>query len=478
MTRRTEAEAMPDQVAQLRVPPQSIEAECSVLGALLLDNRVFDRVGDVLTDADFYRYEHRLIYAAITELITASRPADTITVFENLQSSGKGESVGGLAYLGELATYIPSPANARRYAEIVREHAVLRGAITVADEIATAAFNPQGRPVATILDDAMQRILRISSDVTKDDWESMEEIITRELDMIQERADGQQSNRPAEYTPTGLADFDEIMDGGLRGGQLIYIGARPGMGKTAMARTIGLHVAHDGKAVGSFTMEMQNREAGQMSIAGTAQVPLHKIRRPERMGDVDWGNLSRGIDQLRPLPFYSNERGGLNINQLRAQARSLHRRHRLGLLIVDYLQLMSGTDPRMQRTYQLEEASRGLKSLAKELSIPIICLAQVNRGVEKESDPMPRLSDLKDCGAIEQDADAVLFLHREIVTKPDLADEWKPYCKALLAKQRGGRTGYLHFQYIAEQLRFTDWPVDVDHPKAKVTAPKQSKGMQ
>jgi replicative DNA helicase len=467
-------------IAQLRIPPHSIEAESSVLGGLLLDNAAWDRVGDLLTDSDFYRYEHRLIFVAIGQLINATKPADIVTVFTQLEADGKGQEVGGLAYLNSLAQYVPSAGNIRRYAEVIRERSILRKLVAVSDEIATKAFNAQGTPVDVIVDEAMQKVLAISPDAAGDEWESMETMIVRELDMIQERADRSGNSRDADYMPTGLRDLDEILDGGMRPGQLIIVGARPGMGKSAIADTIGLHVAMNLElSVGKFSMEMQNREGGQRALSSIGRIPLHALRRPERMSNEDWSSLSRGVDRLRPIPFYSNERGGLNINQLRAKARALRRKFGLRLLTVDYLQLMSGTDSRAPRAYQLEEASRGLKSLAKELQIPVLCLAQVSRTVEKENDQMPRLSDLKDSGAIEQDADIVVFLHRAIVTKPNLGDEWKYYAKAHVAKQRGGRTGYIDLMYVGENTRFKDWPLDTPVPTNAVQVAKPStRGME
>jgi replicative DNA helicase len=235
---------------------------------------------------------------------------------------------------------------------------------------------------------------------------------------------------------------------------------------------------HLGLPVGKFSMEMQNHEGGQRALSAVGRIPLHALRRPERMSNEQWSSLTGGIEKLRHIPFYSNERGGLNINQIRAKARALRRRHGLRLLLVDYLQLMSGTDARAPRTYQLEEASRGLKSLAKELGIPVIALVQVLRGVEKETDQMPRMSDIKDCGAIEQDADVILFLDRPIVAKPDLGDEWKHYARARVAKQRGGRTGNLDFMYVGENTRFLDWPRDMPAPKSQVLTKASSRGME
>lgn len=461
-----------DPEVMVRTPPMSIESESSLLGGLLLNNEAWDRVGDVLTDSDFYRHEHKLIYAAIGALVNSGKPADVFTVLDYLQRQNHDEQIGGLAYLNSLAQYVPSSANIRRYAEIVRERSILRKLIAAGDEIATSAFNTQGRPVADIADDAERRIFNIieSGAAASDEWESMEKMVVQELDLVQSRADGNSvGDRDTSYIPTGLADLDELLDGGMRPGQLIIIGARPSMGKSAIADTIGLHVAMNlGLPVGKFSMEMQNQEGGQRALASVGRIPLHALRRPERLSNEDWSSLSRGVERLRPIPFYSNDKGGLNINQVRTKARLLRRRHGLRLLVVDYLQLMSGTDTRAPRAYQLEEASRGLKSLGKELGIPVIALVQVLRGVEKEVDPMPRMSDIKDCGAIEQDADIILFLHRDIVLKPDLDQEWKYYARAHLAKQRGGRTGRLDFMYVGENTRFANWPVDKEKPRTVV----------
>ena len=449
-----------------------------MLGSLLLDNFGWDRVGDLLAEDDFYRHEHRLVFGAIAGLINACKPADVITVFAELERLGKAGEMGGLPYLGALAQVALSPSNIRRYAEIVRERAILRKLIGVADEIASAAFNVQGKEAVGLLDEAMQKVMAISPDAAADDWEAMDSMVVHELDMITAREQGRGTDQPADYISTGLADLDAMLDGGLRPGQLIIVGARPSMGKSAFADTIGIHVAKNlGLPVGKFSMEMQNHEGGQRALSAVGRIPLHALRRPERMSNEHWGSLTEAVEVLRQIPFYSNDKGGLNINQVRAKARALKRKRGLRLLLVDYLQLMAGTDPRVsQRTYQLEEASRGLKALAKELGIPVVALAQVGRGVEKEADPMPRMSDLKDCGAIEQDADIILFIDRPFQRKPDLEAEWKYYARGLLAKQRGGRTGYLDFTYVGEHTRFMDWPRDVPIPTSQVRVARGQKG--
>lgn len=462
-------------IAQLRVPPHVLEAEKSVLGALLQSAAAWDVVGDMLTASDFYRHEHRLVYEVIGALANACKPVDVVTVFERLERAGKDRDVGGLPYLNELAQAVPSASSARRYAEIVRERAVLRRVISACDEISTAAFNPApGATVESLLDMAGQKMLAVDERANDDDWVAMDTLVVELLDDIQQRADGTSERETKSFIQTGLSDFDDLLDGGLRGGQLVIIGARPSMGKSALAKGIELHVAkHLGLPVGSFSMEMQNREGMQRAMASEGRIPMHALRRPERMSDIHWSGLTRGVEALRQIPLYANETPGLNINQLRQKARKLARRclaagKKLRLIVVDYLQLMSGTDPRMPRHLQLEECTRGLKGLAKELDIPIIVLAQVNRGVEKEADPMPRMSDLKDSGSIEQDADIVLFIHRPIVAKPDLSDEWKAYAKCQLVKQRGGRTGIFHLQYIGQHFAFSDWPDAIEVPSNPV----------
>ena len=449
----------------LRLPPHSVESETSVLGAILLDNRAWDQVCDLLTEADFYRFEHRTVFTAIGQLINASRAADVVTVFAHLQKSGKADEAGGLVYLNSLAQYVPSAANIRRYADTVRECSIRRRLISASDQIATEAFNPKGRAIADILDDSMRKVMDISPDVEEEDWTSMQTLVVRELDAIQARSDNPGGERGQDFLPTGIKGLDDIFDGGLRGGQLVVIAARPSMGKSALALEIGQHVGLNlGLPVAVFSMEMQNEEGGQRALASTAKIPMHALRRPERMSALDWQALTPGVEKLSLAKIYWNDKPGLNINQVRAKARALKRKHGLALAVVDYLQLMAGTDPRLPRTYQLEEASRGLKSLAKELGIPVIALAQVNRGVEKEVDPMPRMSDIKDCGSIEQDADIIVMMDRPIVRKPDLAEEWKHYAKARVVKQRGGRIGDLHLQFVGSQMRYSDWPEGLEIP--------------
>lgn len=478
MNARTEAEAFaqPDEITRhLRIPPHSAESEMALLGGLLLENRAWDLIADLVVESDFYRLENRLVFRAIAQLVNANRPADVITVWSAMQASGHDmELTGGLGYLASMAQYVPSASNIRRHAETVRERAVLRNLIAASDEIATSAFNPMGRPVAEIADEAERKIFNIieARGSEGDEWESMEQMVVRELDRIQEQSAGN-DERAAEFIPTGLTEWDDLLDGGLRPGQLVIVGGRPSMGKSALADAVALHAAVNlGLPVGKFSMEMENEEGAQRALSSIGKVPMHALRRPERMSDIDWSNLTAGVEKLAKVPFYSNDTGGLNINQIRTKARVLKRKRGLRLLVVDYLQLMTGTDTRAPRTYQLEEASRGLKSLAKELGIPIIALVQVGRGVEKEVNPMPKMSDIKDCGAIEQDADIILFIHRPIVANPDLGDDWRFLANCQMVKQRGGPTGKFDLMYVGKHTRFKDWPADTPIPVVKVVKAK------
>lgn len=457
------------QVAQLRIPPHSNEAESSVLGGLLLDNRAWDLVGDLLVPDDFFRFQHRLVYEALSGLLLAGREADTITVFERLRSIAKEDEAGGLVYLNALAQYVPSAANIRRYAEVVREMSVRRRLISTADEIATAAFNPQGRAIGELIDIAQAGVMKVdqSTGASGDGWQSMEDMMIGLADDVQASLDAENGNGVHDFVPTGLQELDDLLDGGMRGGEVIILGARPRMGKSALAKTIELNIAKgQGLPVAEFQMEMQNKGGAMRAMSSRASIPLHKLRRPKRMGDVEWTAFTRGIDELRAIPLHAYDRGALNINQLRSQARKLHRRvGGLRLLVVDYFQLMAGVDPRQLRSAQLEEASRGLKSLAKELNIPILVLAAVLRGVEKETDQMPQLSDLKDCGSLEQDADIVWFMHRDDAVKAGLGEEWKRYCRFRVAKNRNGQTGEIPLYWEGQYTRYSSWPADLDVPQ-------------
>lgn len=441
------------QVAQLRIPPHSLEAESSVLGGLLLDNGAWDRVGDLLTEVDFYRFEHRLIYSAIGALVNASKPADVITVFEHLQGQGKADEIGGLTYLNSLAQYVPSAGNIRRYGEIVRERSVLRQLVAASDEIATNAFNPKGRPVSTIVDEAEQKIFNIGEQGArhKQGFQAMESLVVNLLDRVQEMADN-----PNDVTgvPTGFYDLDR-MTAGLQAGDLIVLAARPSMGKTALAINIAEHVAlNEGLPVAVFSMEMGAAQLAVRIVGSIGRIDQGHLR-TGKLTDDEWPRLTEAIERLRNISLHIDESAGLNSSELRANARRLARQcGKLGLIVVDYLQLMSGTSSDGEnRATELGEISRGLKMLARELQCPVIALSQLNRSVEQRPDKRPMMSDLRESGAIEQDADIIMFIYRDEYYTKEACKE-PGVAEVIIAKQRNGPTGVVKLAFLKPITKF------------------------
>ncbi len=445
-------------VSRLRVPPHSIEAESSVLGGLLLDNGAWDRVGDVLDESDFYRYEHRLIFAAVRALVDASKPADVVTVFNHLQDQGKAGECGGLAYLNSLAQYVPSASNIRRYAEIVRERSILRKLVTASDEIATHAFNPQGRPVAQIVDEAEQKIFSIGEQGArmKQGFQSMESLVVKLLDRVQEMAE-----HPNDITgvPTGFADLDR-MTSGLQAGDLVVLAARPSMGKTAFAINIAEHVAlKEGLPVAVFSMEMGASQLAVRIVGSIGRIHQGRLR-TGKLNPDEWPRLTEAIERLRTVSLHIDETPGLTTSELRANARRLARQcGKLGLIVVDYLQLMGGSSAAGDnRATELGEISRGLKMLAKELQCPVIALSQLNRSVEQRTDKRPMMSDLRESGAIEQDADIIMFIYRDEYYNKDSKEPG--VAEIIIGKQRNGPTGTVKLTFLAPLTRFENYAGD------------------
>ncbi|HSN31844.1 MAG TPA: replicative DNA helicase [Ideonella sp.] len=443
-----------DEVARLRVPPHSIEAEQSVLGGLLLDNLAWDRAADLLSDSDFYRHEHRLIYAAIGALVDASKPADVITVFEQLQSLGKAEDCGGLAYLNSLAQSVPSAANLRRYAEIVRERAILRKLVAASDEIATDAFNPQGRPVPQILDEAEGRIFRIGEEGSRSrqGFLPMDQLVVQLIDRVNELAE----NGAEEVTGvrTGFYDLDR-MTAGLQPGELIVLAARPSMGKTAFALNMAEHVAvQEGLPVVVFSMEMGASQLALRMVGSLGRIDQQHLR-TGALRDDEWGRLSEAVDKLGKAPVFIDESPALTPAELRARARRQARQcGRLGLIVVDYLQLMSGSTSSSDenRATVLGEISRGLKSLAKELKCPVMALSQLNRSVESRNDKRPMMSDLRESGAIEQDADVIMFIYRDEYYNKESKEPG--VAEIIIGKQRNGPVGTIRLTFLKPLTKF------------------------
>jgi replicative DNA helicase len=435
------------------VPPHSIEAESSVLGGLLLDNGAWDRVGDLLVDNDFYRHEHKLIYAAIGALVNASKPADVITVNEQLQNQGKAEEMGGLGYLNSLAQYVPSASNIRRYAEIVRERSILRKLVSASDEIATNAFNPQGKAIDRILDEAEQKIFNIGEEGSrmKQGFQSMDTLVVELLDRVQEMA-----NNPNDITgvPTGFYDLDR-MTSGLQPGDMVVLAARPSMGKTAFAINIAEHVAlNEGLPVAVFSMEMGASQLAVRVVGSIGRIDQGHLR-TGKLSDDEWPRLTEAIEKLRTVSLHIDETPGLTSSELRANARRLARQcGKLGLIVVDYLQLMSGSGGAGgdNRATELGEISRGLKMLAKELQCPVIALSQLNRSVEQRTDKRPMMSDLRESGAIEQDADIIMFIYRDDYYHKDSKDPG--VAEIIIGKQRNGPTGTVRLTFLKNLTRF------------------------
>ena len=442
------------QVTHLRIPPHSIEAESSVLGGLLLDNASWDRVGDLLAEGDFYRYEHRLVYGAVAALINANKPADVITVFEHLQNLGKADEVGGLVYLNALAQYVPSAGNIRRYAEIVRERAVLRKLVAATDEIATDAFNPMGRPVAQIVDQAEQKIFNIGEHGArlKQGFQGMDTLVVALLDRVQELADNPQD---VTGVRTGFHDLDK-MTAGFQAGDLIVLAARPSMGKTSLAINIAEHIAlQENLPVAVFSMEMGAAQLAVRIVGSIGRIDQSHLR-TGRLNDDEWPRLTEAIEKLRNISLHIDESAGLTSTELRANARRLARQcGQLGLIVVDYLQLMSGSGGASEenRATELGEISRGLKMLAKELQCPVLALSQLNRSVENRADKRPMMSDLRESGAIEQDADIIMFIYRDDYYNKDNSPE-PGVAEVIIAKQRNGPTGTVKLAFLKPITKF------------------------
>lgn len=431
----------------------SPEAEASLLGAVLLDNRVWDRVGDMVTEADFFKNEHKVIFSALAGMLNACKPADVLTVHDQLLRSRKADAIG-LADLHALTQYLPSASSVRQYALIVRDFALRRKLMLASSQIHELACQ-RGVGFEETLDQATALLTPLFDAGKSDAWLDMDEGMVQFLDGIQRRHDGEE-----DFLSTGIKALDDRLDGGMRRGEVIVIAGRPGMGKTALAMSIADHVCSMSEPVGVLSMEMPKHQLTTRVVSMRSGIPLHKLKRPERMNDYDWSQMTRAVDQLRCLPMFIDDQTALNINQLRSKARALKRRRGLRLLAVDYIGLMEGTDRKANRATQLGEVSRGIKALAKELDCTILLLAQLNREVEKRPNMRPIMADLRECGDIEQDADIIAFVHRPAHVKPDLGPEWKHYAEIIIGKQRDGQTGVVDSQYTGETVKFCDWMGD------------------
>jgi replicative DNA helicase len=444
------------QVDSLRVPPHSIEAEQSVIGGLLRDNAAFDRIADMMNPDDFYRYDHRIIFEQIVKMINASRPADVITVFEHLTQMGKAEDVGGLAYLNAMAQNTPSAANIRRYAEIVRDRSILRQLITVADEISGQAFTPQGKEVKQMLDEAESKIFAIAEQGARGaaGWLPVQPLLTQVVERIDELY-SRESGSEITGVPTGWIDLDR-MTSGLQPGDMVVVAGRPSMGKTAFSMNIAENVAvEEGLPVAVFSMEMGGVQLAMRMLGSVGQLDQHRLR-TGKLNDEDWPRLTHAIQKMNDAQVYIDETPALNTIEMRARARRLSRQcGKLGLIVVDYLQLMQGSTQGDNRASEISEISRSLKGLAKELQCPVIALSQLNRSLEQRPNKRPVMSDLRESGAIEQDADVIIFLYRDEVYNPDSPD--KGTAEIIIGKQRNGPIGSVRLTWIGQCTKFGNY---------------------
>jgi len=442
-------------ISNLKLPQHSIQAEQSVLGGLLLNNEAWERIGDMVADEDFYRDDHRRIYRHISKLIEGNKPADVLTVAESLQLGGELQGIGGIAYLQSLSEGTPSAANIRLYAEIVRERAIMRRLARVGEEIADASYTPNGREARQLLDEAEKKVFDIAEMGRKQGqgFLSMSSLLSEVMERLDEL-----SKNPSAVTgvSTGFTDLDEKTSG-MHEGDLIIVAGRPSMGKTAFALNIAEHVALSaGLPVFVFSMEMGGAQLAMRLLSSVAKVDQQRVR-TGRLEARDWDSLNQALARLNEAPIQIDETPGLNALELRARARRMHRQYGgAGLIVVDYLQLMSAATSGENRATEISEISRSLKALAKELKCPVIALSQLNRSVEQRDIKKPVMSDLRESGAIEQDADVILFLYRdEVYAKtPEEKIQLAGIAEVIIAKQRNGPIGTVPLTWVGKFTRY------------------------
>ncbi|MEP7154501.1 MAG: replicative DNA helicase [Betaproteobacteria bacterium] len=442
------------QISSLKLPPHSIEAEQSVLGGLLLNNDAWDRIGDIVGDEDFYRDDHRRIYRHISKLIENNKPADVLTVAESLQLGGELQGIGGIAYLQSLSEGTPSAANIRLYAEIVRERAITRRLARVGEEIADAAYTPNGREARQLLDEAEKKVFDIAEMGRKQGqgFLSMSGLLSDVMTRLDEL-----SKNPSAVTgvATGFVDLDEKTSG-MQPGDLVIVAGRPSMGKTAFSLNIAEHVALGlGLPVLIFSMEMGGTQIAGRFLSSVSKVDQQRLR-TGRLDGRDWDRLNLALTKLNDAPIQVDESAALNALELRARARRMWRQYGgLGMIVVDYLQLMSSASAGENRATEISEISRSLKALAKELKVPVVALSQLNRSLEQRPNKRPVMSDLRESGAIEQDADVILFIYRDEVYNPESPD--KGSAEIIIGKQRNGPIGTVKLTFMGQNTRFENY---------------------
>ncbi len=435
------------------VPPQAVEAESSLLGAVLLDSRVFEMVADQISERDFYRQSHRQIFAAISSLDYRSKPIDVVTVFEELSRTGLSDDVGGLQYLNALAQFVPNASNVRRYAELVKEKAVLRAIVSASEETIRDVLDGTSRNAADALDCAERRVLAVGDvAVRKGEVKSLADQLNHTIEWLQKKADS--PNEPTGLQ-TGFIELDRSI-AGLQPGDLIVIAARPSMGKTALAMNIAEHSAiAQNKRVLVISLEMSAEQLNRRMLGSVGRIDQQRLKNAT-LEHGEWARVSETVERLRGKVLDVYDEASLTINNIRAVSRRIAKKHRgLDLIVVDYLQLLEGiqSDRPENRATEVAQISRGLKLLAKELQCPLIALSQLNRSVEQRSDKRPLMSDLRESGAIEQDADVIMFIYRDEYYTKDTCKE-PGIAEVIIAKHRNGPTGTVNLNWRANLARF------------------------
>ena len=441
-------------INDIRVPPHSIEAEQAVLGGLMLDNSAYDAIADRLVAEDFYRRDHQLIYETITELAHRGEPFDAVTLSERLERKGLADQTGGLVYLAGLVRDTPSAANIRAYADAVRERSTLRRLIQVGGEIAASAYEPGGRDAGEILDEAERRVFEIAESRNKagSGFVALKDEVGRIIDHIDMLA-----QNPGALTgiSTGFTKLDE-MTAGLQKGDLIIVAGRPSMGKTTFCLNIAENAAFgpNRAKVGVFSMEMSREQLAFRMVSSLGMVDQSRLRTGQ-LNDEDWSRINTAISMMKSASIYIDDTPALTPTEVRARARRLKREHGLDMIVLDYLQLMQVPGTKENRATEISEISRSLKALAKELSVPVIALSQLNRSVEQRTDKKPVMSDLRESGAIEQDADLIMMIYREEVYDPNTPR--KGIADIIIAKQRNGPVGEVQLTFLGKYTKFENY---------------------
>lgn len=444
------------QTSGVKVPPHSREAEQSVLGGIMLEPQAWDRIADRLVDTDFYYQAHRLIYKALQDLVSKEKPLDVLTVADILKAHHQIEAVGGEAYLFELARNTPSVANITAYADIIRERSVLRQLIQVAGEIAQRAYQPKGMECTEILDEAERKVFAIAEQGPSTGGPlNIKTVLASTIDRIDKLYHSQEA---ITGLATGFADLDE-MTSGLQPADLVIIAARPSMGKTSFAMNIAEHAAiKSGKPVLVFSLEMPAESLAMRMLSSLSRIDQHRMR-IGKLEDDDWPRITSAMSMLSKSPMFIDDTAALSPAEVRARARRLVKEHgQLGLIMIDYLQLMQVPGMSDNRTLEVSEISRSLKALAKELNVPVIALSQLNRGLEQRADKRPVMSDLRESGAIEQDADVIAFIYRDEVYNEESPD--KGTAEIIIAKQRNGPIGKVRLTFLGKYTKFENFMRD------------------